>query len=553
MARRTLKRIGTLLAAAALMLSLLAGCAQNAPPAQSPAAEQMAEAAPGKERVLVVVDEEPDTVDFQCTTIFYTVALNVFNRLVEIQLNDDGETELVPALAESWTVSEDGLRYSFRLREGVRFSNGSALTSSDVLYTMTRLLTHPESGNRDIAAGIAGAKALRNGETDTLSGFEILSDRDFVITLSQPFAAFLPCLAMPGASILDRETTQAAGDRFGLESAWTIGTGSFVLESWEPGKGMFLRANPDCWEGLPGCDAIELRFLTDGEEERALFEQGELDILDLDELGDSAEYFIHGDIYQDRLYAARQIGISYIALNESVRPLNDVRVRKALQLSLDRQMLLDAIYSGRGEVENGIFPRGLKGYNPDLPEIPYDPDGARELLREAGYPDGFTLEVSVKSSSTMWEKRLLTMAASMWEAIGVRTNITVMSEGEFMRLRKTGALACYAATWSADYDDPDNFISTFFGGRENTSYRSLCYPREEIMQRVVLARAIIDEDARLAEYRELERIIVQEDAAWIPLFSRLHYYVAGERVAPFTPSWNGWVSTRYRYIALKEQ
>ncbi|MDO5458241.1 MAG: ABC transporter substrate-binding protein, partial [Eubacteriales bacterium] len=189
------------------------------------------------------------------------------------------------------------------------------------------------------------------------------------------------------------------------------------------------------------------RFITDFVEERMEYENGSLDILDLDNLGDAAEYYIHGDIYQDNLVSMRQVGISYIALNESIRPLNNVKVRRALQLGLNRQMLLDAVYSGRGDLENGIFPRGLKGWNPDLPEIPFDPDAARRLLKEAGFKDGFDLTFSVKSTSTPLEREMVRMVASMWEKIGVHTEVEMLDENSFMEQRKSGRLACYTATW----------------------------------------------------------------------------------------------------------
>ena len=117
---------------------------------------------------LVAVEDEPDTVDFQCTSIYYTIAQNVFNRLVEMEAGADGTMEILPSLAKSWEVSGDGRSYTFHLRENVSFSNGSPLTASDVLYTFQRLLTHPDSCNRDIVDGIAGAAALASGETDQL-------------------------------------------------------------------------------------------------------------------------------------------------------------------------------------------------------------------------------------------------------------------------------------------------------------------------------------------------------------------------------------------------
>lgn len=537
------------LVAVSALLVCLSSCAPQ--PGTAPGDEQQAAAETDRTRYLAAVEDEPDTVDFQCTTIHYTIAQNVFNRLVEMENDDQSRMQILPSLAEFWEVSEDGRCYTFRLRKGVTFSNGSPLTSADVEYTFKRLLTHPESCNRDIAYNIVGAAALESGETDELEGFRVIDDMTFSITLEKPFEAFLACLSMPGASILDRETTEAAGVFFGKDPAWTVGTGSFILEEWEAGKGMILTANPNCWAGAPKCDGLDLRFLTEPEAIRMMFERGDLDILDLDEVGNSVEYFIHGDIYQDRLYKVQRIGIHYIALNESVEPLNDVRIRKALQLALKRTTILDAIYSGRGTVENGIYPHGLYGFNPELPEIPYDPEEAKALLEQAGLPEGFELTLSVNASSTGWEKSLLELVASMWKEIGVKATVEILPESEFMRLRKSGKLACYTALWTADYNDPDNFVHTFFGNRENTTFRSLCYDNEEIMKRVRDARTIQDSELRLKEYQDLERIIIQEDAAWIPLFSRLRYYVASEQLGGVKSSWNGSVKNRYCDIYFK--
>lgn len=535
-----------------LLTLLLTACADTGMLNQTPSSEDKSEDTGDTSRYLVAVEDEPDTVDFQCTTLHYTVAMNAFDRLVEMDNDDDGNVVLKPALAESWEISDDGMDYTFHLREGVTFSNGSPLTSSDVLYTFERLLTNPESCNQDVVSEIKGAARLMNGETDHLEGFKIIDDLNFVITMEQPFAAFLPCIAMPAGSILDKETTEAAGDKFGKDPASTVGTGAFIFTDWIPGKGLLLKANPNCWDGKPGFDGLDLRFLKEAEEQKQMFEDGELDYLDLDELGDMAEYFIRGDIYQDKLYEVQQINISYIALNSSMKPLDDVKVRKALQLALDRQALLNAVYSGRGQVENGIYPKGLAGYNPDLDEIPYDPEEAKKLLAEAGYPDGFEMTATLRNSATQWDMARMKMAIDMWEAIGVHTKLNVISEDEFMNLRKSGKVQCYTATWIADYNDPDNFIYTFFGNTENTVNRSLCYQNQENMERVRKARAIVDGDDRIKEYQDLEKTIVQDDAAWVPLFSRTRYYVTGDRIANFQCAWNGSIKNMYRYMKPKE-
>ena len=541
------KRILCALLAALLLSASLTGCSAEKSEALPDTPGQT-----DTSRYLTAVEDEPDTVDFQCTSIHYTIAQNVFNRLVDMEGDENGQAVILPELAESWTVSDDRRAYTFHLREGVRFSNGEALTATDVLYTFTRLLTHPDACNRDVADMILGAGSLQRGLTNRLLGFEILGELDFVITLEQPFEAFLACLSMPGASILDEQTMRRVGSRFGTDPACTIGTGSFVLDSWVPGEGMLLSANQNCWQGPPRCEGLDLRVMTDAEEIRLLFEKGELDVLNLDDVGKAAEFFLHGDIYQDRLYNVQRIGITYIALNESVPPLNDVRVRRAMQLALNRTLLLDASYSGRGLLENGIMPYGLHGYNPALPEIPYDPEQAAELLSEVGLPDGFSLTISVSAASTQGELALIRAAASMWEKAGLSVSIRVLPDEEFMRLRKGGELACYCATWSADFNDPDNFFYTFFGSPENTRFRSLCYPRQEIMERVRNARTIMNSDARVQEYRDLEQIIVQEDAAWIPLFSRTYPYVVSERLENMQCSWNGSVKNKYREMSIQE-
>ena len=261
----------SLMLACMLLACALAACSSTTTQTSAKAADQEASGQIDTSHFLCVVDDEPDTVDFQCTSIYYTVAINSFNGLVGVETNEAGDAIIVPALAESWEVSDDRRSYTFHLREGVQFSNGSPLTSSDVLYSFTRLLTHPDSCNSDIVDEIVGADQLKSGQASELAGLEVINDRDFTITLGQPFEAFLSCLPMPGASILDKETVEAAGDRFGKDPECTIGTGPFILYKWEPGEGMLFKANPHCWEGPPKCAFLDVRFIKEPVEIRTRF------------------------------------------------------------------------------------------------------------------------------------------------------------------------------------------------------------------------------------------------------------------------------------------
>jgi oligopeptide ABC transporter substrate-binding protein len=282
-----------------------------------------------------------------------------------------------------------------------------------------------------------------------------------------------------------------------------------------------------------------------------MYENGEIDFLDLDNAQSQIDYFLKSDQYKNQIVEGTRVGIYYISLNEDIKPLDNPKVRKALQMALDRKSILDAVYGGRGQVENGILPHGLIGYNPNLPEIKYDVEGAKQLLKDAGYADGFDLELDLSSKDDQSGKDLLEIASAMWEQIGVKCTVKTVDDATIQDQKHDGKLGCYQSSWSADFNDPDNFMFTFFGNDANTKFRSLNYKNEDAMQRVTAARAITDETKRIQEYQDLEKLIAQEDAAWIPLFSKQHLYVVSPKVSGFKVSWNGWSNNYYHNVSVK--
>lgn len=549
-----MKKFVSLILALALCLGLMAGCGSDAASEAASSAAAASAAAPAVDAAtanyLKIVEETPDIVDPQCTTDYYTVGMNIFDRLVEVKANGDGTSEIVPSLAASWDISPDGLEYTFHLVEGVKYTNGADFTASDVLYSINRMLTYEKALNGDIYDIIVGSEELKAGETQSISGVEVVDDYTVKITLSQPYAAFLACLTTPGASMLDEETTEQAGDQFGIDPAVTIGTGPFIFESWEFNAQMILVANPDCWSGAPACEGIVMMDIPDEATQRMMFENGELDLLDLDNATSQADYFLSNEAYADQITSGQRVGIYYIALNELHEALANVQVRQALQRALDRQAILDALYGGRGKVENGIFSTGLIGFNPELPAIPYDVEAAKALLSEAGYPDGFEMELCYSSDSSQTTKDLLEIVSAQWAQIGVTAKVTEVDEGSFTDRRAAGELDAYTNSWSADFNDPDNFIYTFFGTSDNSVRRGLNYANEDAIARVAAARGIVDEAERVAEYQALEQLIIQDEAAWVPLYSKEHLYVVNPRVSGFTVSWNGWSSNYYRNVSV---
>lgn len=500
--------------------------------------------------LVAALNADIQTADVQKTSKDYEVPFNIFDRLVDVEVGTDGNSKIVPSLAESWDISDDGLEYTFHLRQGVKFHNGNDFTAEDVAYTFHRMLTVEGGVNTEFIDQIKGADELLAGETDTLEGVEVVDDYTIKVTLKEPFAGFLASISSPGVSIYDSEATEAAGDQFGMDPAVTFGTGPFEFASWSFNNQLVLTRNEDYWKGASGLPGVVIKIIPDTETQSMMFESGELDILDLDYAADSVDRFT--ETYPDQIVQGPRVGIVYFTMNFNKEPFQDVRVRKAVQMSIDRQAILDALYGGRGQVEQGIFPHGLIGFNPDQEEIKYDPEAAKALLAEAGYADGFDMEIAADSSASDTMTMALEIVSDQLAEVGIRAEIKNYDESTWLETRKSGELGSFMSTWSADYNDPDNFIYTFFGNEEKTRIRSINYPDTEVMERVAKARTIVNEDERLAEYKALEEKLIHEDAAWVPMFSRLHLFAVSKRVQGFAPLWSGLSDQLFYNISLSE-
>lgn len=500
--------------------------------------------ATGDNILRLVTADEQNTCDVQKTTEYYTVPLNIFDRLVETQTNLDGTSEIVPGLAERWDISDDGLIYTFYLRSGVKFHNGEEFKADDVVYTFERMLK-PETNalNQDFIMAVKGAADMMEGTADKLEGIEVIDDYTIRMTLEDPFAPFLANLATPGVSIYNRKFTEEAGDQFGLMPEKTCGTGPFILSMWELNSETQIDAFDGYWKGRPRLDAVNFKTVKDADTQRMMFENGDLDQFDCDEAPSQIAYFAENEKYRDWIKMGSRVGVTYYSINQEIEPFDDVRIRKAFQMAFDKQQLLNTLYDGRGTVASGIIPPGLIGYNPNLPEIKYNPEEAKKLMNEAGYPDGFEMDICMVTDSPD-TLRINEMVQSMLSKVNIRVNIVQMDEASWYGVRAEGKLGSYTSTWSADFNDPDNFFYTFFAP-QNTVKRSFNYKNEEASNRVSQARKMNNTDERVKLYQELEKQIIQEDAAWVPLYSRQHIFVVNPRVQNYVVMWNGWSGNMY--------
>ena len=472
---------------------------------------------------------------------------------VSRELNDDGSTELVPSIVDAYSISDDGLVYSFTLKDGVKFSDGSDLTSEDVEYSFTRMFALDDSVQTDFTTTIVGAQALIDGEAETLEGFDVIDEKNFTITLEEPYAAFLSVLATPGCSVFQKSSCEAAGDDFGIDPAVTIGSGPYMITEWIPNDGVTLVRNEYYWGEPASAATVSIKIYPEPSSMNMAFQNGDIDILDCDFIDAAIVDSVYKTAYADSIVAASRLGTTYLTMNENIEPMNDVNVRKAIQMAIDRQSILDYIYSGQGVTVDGIFPYGSIGYTEENQGwLQYDPEGAKALLEEAGYGDGFDLELAADSSSSSSVANVLQIISENLQAIGINATIVNYDEAAWLDLRKSGEMSSFTATWTLDYNDPSNIIDTFFSSETSGKLRSLNYPDQEIMDRVTAAKNIVDESERLAEYAALEKKIVQEDAAWVPLYSRQHLFVVNyDVIEHFTPHWAGYSDFNVYGVTMK--
>ena len=489
------------------------------------------------------------TMDVAQTSDNYMIPINVFDRLFETRPVGDS-SEVVKSLVEDYSVSEDGLTYSFTLRPGIVFSNGNALTASDVQYSFERLLKVAKY-NTDIPLEIVGGDQVMSGAADHLEGFSVTDDTHFSVTLAAPNAGFLSELSSPAMSVLDEETTSAAAN-FGQNTADIIGTGPYIVTEWVSNDHYTLVYNDKYWGEEPSVKKILVRVIPEPSTRDMMFKNGELDIIDLSHL-DSAVVASTYKVppYADHIVSRPKVGLTYLLMNEKNEFLQDVRVRKAIAMSIDVDKIIQGIFMGDAIRENGIIPIGIWGYA-DLEPFAYDPEGAKALLKEAGYEDGaIHFELSMDATVDTSTQLIYATISQQLAAVGIKAEVVSHDHSAWLALRSAGAMDSFVARWGMDYNDPANIMYTFFGSEENSVTRSLNYSDPSVIARVAAARSIVDDADRMAEYQALDRKLIKDDVAWVPMCVEQHLFCLGDRIASFSPHWAGFTDFYGIDVVLK--
>lgn len=451
------------------------------------------------------------------------VLFHVYEGLVQY---DPQTLQPVPALAESWEVSDDGLVYTFHLREAT-FHSGRAVTAADVVNSFNRLAKPPEGivpaptyATSIIIGSFAGYAETQDGSADTLSGVQAVDDRTVEITLTRPNSALLAALTMVPASVLPQEN--AVDPTTFTES--TNGTGPFMVEEWVRQDHITLVRNPNYWGEQPALDRVIMRVIPEKSVVLVEFLAGGLDIAVVppsDVVRISEDPALAGRVQNQSI-----LSIFWLTPNITEPPLDNLQVRQALTTAIDRQAIVDSVLQGQGVIAHGPLPPGLSAYDPEYDPFPYDPERARQLLAEAGFPDG--VDVEFRTWNDEVEGRVLTAIQAQWAEVGIRATFNRTEYTAYISDLTNCNLTLGTQSWTADYADPDNFIIPLIsdsGTAVQCGLAGVTEPKELALEALTLPLGAERDEL----YRQAERAVV-ENVLGIFLYHRGATMVTGENV-----------------------
>lgn len=426
----------------------------------------------------VAIDQSPVGLDPHVATAFSTFAVigQIYDGLVE--LNSD--LELEPALAESWEVSDDGLTYTFILRDGVTFHNGRVMTSEDVVYSYNRIMAE-ETGS-PTASRFTQVGSVEAPDLQTV-----------VFTLEGPFAPFLSNLT--DLTVIPREVVEE-----GNVQQEAIGTGPFMLEEWVPDTYVLLRANPDYYrEGEPGVEAIRFNIVPEASTRAAGLRSGEYGFLP--DVDPATAETIRG-MPGVALLETQDLAYTLLGLNVSQPPFDDPRVREAINLAIDRDEIAQAVYFGNA-VPGGPLSPGLSEWTLDTDEFSCyqsDPEAASALLAEAGQ-EGLEFEMLTFGTIPVVSD-LAQVLQAQFERAGITATVNVAEFGTFVQRWQNSDFEAFVSL-NGGSTDPDGYLyRTFYTGGSTNVFK---YSNPEVDALLDEGQTVTAAAARFETYAQVQR------------------------------------------------
>lgn len=453
-------------------------------------------------------------------------------------------TALVPDLAAAPpTISADARTFTFRLRKGVRFSNGRELNAGDVQYTFTRLIDPATaSPYQSWYTGIRGADAFIKHKTKSVAGIQALDPYTVRFQLSTPNVAFLYAIALPSGYIVPREAVARWGKHF---SDHPLGSGPFALQSWTHGQQAVFTRNPIYFKpGLPRLQQVVFLLGVNPSTALLKLQKGEVDLL-----GDglpSSDYLrvVRDPAWQPYVVRQTIVSTNYLAMNVGIKPFNNVLVRRAVEMAVNKKRLVKLI-NGRGVVAGSIFPPLLPGYNVHLRSYTYDPAAARALLARAGYGSGFSTELY--SDQIDPNLKLDQAIQADLADVGIKVTVRALPFNTFLgQVQKPRTAALVQSYWAQDFPDPSDFVGPEFTTASQGGWNVMWYSDPAIDAQATRALGMTNSAARLAAYDKMEQTLMAE-ALWVPLYHQVEVDVHSPKLRGYYihPVWGlGTVSVR---------
>ncbi len=428
----------------------------------------------------------------------------VFDGLT--QFTPDARVE--PGLAQRWDVSGDGLTYTFHLRRGVTFHDGSAFTSRHVVRTFERALNPATKGGRaEPLMPIRGSDAFAAGRATSVAGLSAPNDSTVVITLSEPLASFPKLLAMPIASIVPDSIPADFGQR-------PVGTGPWRFVEWKHDDYLKFAKNPSYWGGAPTIDTLVARIIPEPSTAVAEFESGNVDLLVIPQ-GETASWE-ETDEKKALLHSAPALILYYVAINTTRGPLEDARVRQAINHAVDTKTILDELMGGRGFLARGVVSPILDGADTTRARYAYDVAKAKELLTAAGHPNGIDVELWHSQDPTI--SRLSQAVQGYLNAAGIRTKLVQRDASSAREAARKGETDMTLKTWYADYPDADSFLYPLLYSASKGPGGNVSFYASPAFDKLVLSARREQDDAKRAALSRSADSLGYADAPMIPLF-----------------------------------
>ncbi|MFH0913766.1 MAG: peptide ABC transporter substrate-binding protein [Chloroflexota bacterium] len=496
---------------------------------------------------LVRLGDEPTTLDPHLTGDVDSaiIVVEVFGGLVTLDRN----MKVVPDLAESWKVSNDGKTYTFTLRSDAKFHSGKPVTARDFKWSIERAADpKTQSTTVDTYLGdIVGIREKLRGAAKEVSGVRVVDDSTLELTIDAPKAYFLAKLTYPTAFVLDQANVEASREWFKKPN----GTGPFKLKEYLSSERIVLEANPEYHLGAPRLDSV--RFILSGGTPMVMYENNEIHITgvglnDLDRVRDPAS-----PLSKELQVAPPSFQTSYVGFSVTKPPFDDIKVRQALSHAINKDEIASKVLQERVKPAYGILPPGFPAFNPELKGLRFDPQKAKKLLAESKYgPDPAKLPRMVLTVpgalGTAVGPDLEAVLAAWRDILGLNVEVQQVEFATFLQDLRGYRLQMFVLGWVADYPDPQNFLDLLFHSKSlNNETR---YSNLEVDRLLEQARTERDEKTRFGLYQKAEELIVT-DASWIPL------WYPGEGYVLIKPRVKDYlllplIVPRYRFVYLEK-